>query len=48
VASAPAEVSAREARTPEAAAPTALEEQARRLADFFNGDVVQEPIDDVA
>jgi DNA polymerase-3 subunit gamma/tau len=27
---------------------TALEEQARRLADFFNGDVVQEPIDEVA
>jgi DNA polymerase-3 subunit gamma/tau len=48
VASAPAEVGAKAARAPEAAAPTALEEQARRLADFFNGDVVQDPIDDVA
>jgi DNA polymerase-3 subunit gamma/tau len=33
---------------PAPAPPTPLDEQARRLADFFNGDVVQDPIDEVA
>jgi DNA polymerase-3 subunit gamma/tau len=37
-----------ELNAPAAATPTPLDEQARRLAEFFNGDVIQEPIDEVA